>query len=76
MGGAMKIWGTYRLINNKWEILETGEQMDAGMGESELGHEPIKSEWLANVRFGAYSGPKSDIARGPKWANKRLCARS
>ena len=29
---------------------------------SELGREPINSEWSADVRFGAHSGLKSDIA--------------
>jgi len=29
---------------------------------ADLGREPIKSEWSANVHFGGYSGPKSDIA--------------
>ncbi|HEY3796565.1 MAG TPA: hypothetical protein VGM09_32495 [Bradyrhizobium sp.] len=26
-----------------------------------LGREPIKSDWSADVRFGAHSGPKPDI---------------
>ena len=34
-----------------------------------LGREPINSEWLADVRFGAHSGLKSDIAGGPKSAD-------
>jgi hypothetical protein len=34
----------------------------------EPGREPINSEWLADVRFGAHSGLKSDIAPCP------LCA--
>ena len=33
-----------------------------------LGREPINSERSANVRFGAQSGLKPDIARGPKSA--------
>ena len=35
----------------------------------ELGREPINSEWLADVRFGAHSGLKSDIAPCPKSAH-------
>jgi hypothetical protein len=31
-------------------------------GEFGLGREPINSEWSADVRFGAHSGLKSDIA--------------
>ncbi len=34
-----------------------------------LGREPINSERSADVRFGAHSGLKSDIARGPKSAD-------
>jgi hypothetical protein len=33
-----------------------------------LGRESINSEWLADVRFGAHSGLKSDIAPCPKSA--------
>jgi hypothetical protein len=33
-----------------------------------LGREPIKPEALANVRFGAHNGLKSDIAPCPKSA--------
>src|ERR1700687_2297304 len=36
-----------------------------------LGREPINSA-LANVRFGAHSGLKSDIAQGPKSASNGL----
>jgi hypothetical protein len=34
-----------------------------------LGREPINSEWLANVRFAAQNGLKSDIAPCPKSAD-------
>src|SRR6202011_673865 len=34
-----------------------------------VGREPINSEWSADVRFGAHSGLKSDIAALPKCAN-------
>ncbi len=37
-----------------------------------LGREPINSEWLADVRFGAHSGLKSDITALPKCANSGL----
>jgi hypothetical protein len=33
--------------------------------------EPLNSEGLADFRFGEHSGLKSDIAQGPKGANKR-----
>jgi hypothetical protein len=33
----------------------------------------VACEALANVRFGTHSGLKSDIAEGPKSANRRLC---
>ena len=36
-----------------------------------LGREPIDSERSVDVRFGAHSGLSSDIAPGPKSANKR-----
>ena len=36
-----------------------------------LGREPINSEWLADVRFGAHSGLKSDITALPKCATSR-----
>jgi len=36
-----------------------------------LGREPINSEWLADVRFGAHSGLKSDITALPKCAKRR-----
>jgi hypothetical protein len=35
------------------------------------GRESINSEWPANVRLGAHSGPKSDIATVPKSAPTR-----
>ena len=38
------------------------------MQASGLEREPINSEALTNVRFGAHSGLKSDIAQGPKSA--------
>ncbi len=41
---------------------------------ADLGREPINSEALANARFGAHSGLKSDIAQGPKSAINGLSA--
>jgi hypothetical protein len=41
-----------------------------------LGREPIKPEALANVRFGAHNGLKSDIAPCPKSAMNGLMQRS
>jgi hypothetical protein len=39
------------------------------LNDFEPGREPINSGALANVRFGAHSGFKSDIAQGPKSAD-------
>jgi hypothetical protein len=41
-----------------------------------LGREPTNSEWSVDVRFGAHSGLKSDIAPCPKCASFRLMHRS